>query len=89
MQFRLTVKVNPGTSRQHAVWKHNFLKVNLKSPPENGRANEELIRYLSEIFRVDSSRITIDRGEASPEKELVLEDVDRESLVRRINELRE
>lgn len=86
--FRLSVRVNPNTSRQKAVWKGDFLKVNLTSPPEDGKANEELVEFLGELFDIDSGLITLERGSTSSEKELLLEGIDRESLVRRISQLK-
>lgn len=88
MNFRLTVRVNPNTSQQRAVWKGEFLKVNLTSPPEDGRANDELIEYLSELFDLDKSQVELDRGRTSPDKELLLNDVDRDDLVNQITELK-
>jgi len=88
MNFRLTVRVNPNTSRQRAVWKGEFLKVNLTSPPEDGRANEELEAYLADLFDLKRSQVELDRGHAATDKELLLCNVDREHVLNQITELK-
>lgn len=87
MRFRLTVHVNPSTSRRAAAWKGDFLKVNLTAPPENGRANEELIEYVAKLFGVDPSGVSIVRGRTARQKELRVEGLDRAQLVRRLRSL--
>lgn len=87
-QFRLTVRVNPNTSRRKAVWRGDFLKVNLTAPPEGGRANREPRTYLSDLFGIDAARVRIVRGKTAREKELVLENLDRDILVRHLRSLK-
>ena len=48
------------------------LKVKLRSLPRDGRANEELIEYLSECFRLKKSEINIVRGEKERRKVVAL-----------------
>ncbi len=44
------------------------LKVHLKSPPVDGKANQELIELLAERFKVPKSRIQIKSGLSSRNK---------------------
>ncbi len=44
------------------------LKVKLTSVPRDNKANEELVEYLSEIFKVKKSEIKILRGEKDRRK---------------------
>ncbi len=46
----------------------DIIKIGLKSPPEEGKANEELIAFLSEYLRVKRSDIKIIKGMASRNK---------------------
>jgi len=48
------------------------LKIKLTSSPRDGRANEELIEYLSECFHVKKSDIKIIRGEKEKRKVIAL-----------------
>lgn len=46
----------------------NFLKVRLRSPPVDDKANRELSQVLSAYYKVKSSRVSIIRGEHSHNK---------------------
>ncbi|MFB6345578.1 MAG: DUF167 domain-containing protein [bacterium] len=86
-RFKLTVKVNPGTSRRNSVWRQDHLKVNLTAPPEDGRANQELVDYVSDLFELDQSDVRIESGVTSRQKELIRRNLDRETLTRTLESL--
>ena len=66
---RLSLKVVPGSSRDEIVgWLGDSLKVNVKAPPEKGRANEAVIALLSARLGIDASSIAVVSGHASPAK---------------------
>ena len=67
MQKRVKVKPN---SKQQAIKEEadGSLTVHLKSPPIDGKANEELIELLAEKFEISKSRVTIKSGLASRQK---------------------
>jgi uncharacterized protein len=48
--------------------KRNEIKVSIKSKPELGKANRELIKLLSNYFQVSSDKIKIIHGEKSRKK---------------------
>ncbi len=69
----LTIHVvaRPGASRRRIVGiDPRGIVVALNSPPEKGRANDELIEYLARIASVPRSTITIARGDTSRHKTL-------------------
>jgi len=45
-----------------------ILKVYVKSPPLDGKANKELVEALAEHFKVKKNRVEIIRGETSRTK---------------------
>ncbi len=49
-------------------------KAFLKSPPVDGKANEELIRLLSKSFGCPKSMIKISKGATSSYKQILIED---------------
>ncbi len=87
--FRLRVQANPGSSHRNMVWRGDHLKVNLTAPPVEGRANDELIEYLSDLLEISPGSIDIDRGETSRQKELLLHDVDRDHFIRTLQARKE
>ena len=48
--------------------KGNEIKVSIKSKPESGKANRELLKLLSDYFHVPSDKIKIIQGEKSRKK---------------------
>jgi hypothetical protein len=62
----VTVKVIP-RAQKNAIdgYENGILKVRLHALPEKGEANEELIEFLSDVFDLPKSSITIMRGNTS------------------------
>lgn len=63
------VKVKPNSKRQSIEEQPDgSLTVHLKSPPVDGKANQELIALLAEKFNVSKSNINIKSGLSSKNK---------------------
>jgi uncharacterized protein len=72
MQIR--VKVKPNSKIPRIIEEEdNSLTIYLKSPPVDGKANQELIKVLAEKFDVPKSRITIKSGLSSRQKLVEIE----------------
>ncbi|HEY5234804.1 MAG TPA: DUF167 domain-containing protein [Rhabdochlamydiaceae bacterium] len=62
----VTIKVIPRAQKNAIVgYENGILKVRLHAIPEKGEANEELIEFLSDVFDLPKSSITIVRGNTS------------------------
>jgi hypothetical protein len=48
------------------------LKIKVTAPPREGKANRELIKFLSKLFGVAKSRIAILSGESSRNKRIFI-----------------
>lgn len=66
---RLLVRVKP-KARQNRVIKfeEGVLHLMIAAPPVNGKANRELIRFLSDFLGVSKSSLTIEKGLTSRRK---------------------
>ncbi|HYR01534.1 MAG TPA: DUF167 domain-containing protein [Casimicrobiaceae bacterium] len=69
----LALHVQPGAKRTEAAGAHGEgpqarLRIRLAAPPVEGKANAELLRFLAAAFGVPRSRVTLVRGERSPDK---------------------
>ncbi|MBM0126795.1 DUF167 domain-containing protein [Pimelobacter simplex] len=68
----LAVRVQPGASRTGAAGPAGVegaeLKVRLASPPVDGRANDELVRWLAKELGVPKGAVVLVRGQASRSK---------------------
>ena len=85
-QFRVTVRVQPNAGRNRIVKFDNcILYVKLAAPPVDGKANEALIRHLSDILHVPKSEISIERGLAGRNKTVAIAGVDPERFKMLVN----
>lgn len=70
----LRLYVQPGASKSEIVGTHDGrLKVKISAPPVDGAANEAVIKFLAEYFKVGKSKVHLVRGESSRQKELLVE----------------
>jgi len=81
----IRVKVEPRSSKSEIRGLHGeALKVKLKSPPVEGKANEELLRVLSKGLGIAKSSMEIATGLASKTKTVRVRPVD-DSLASRLS----
>jgi uncharacterized protein len=70
----LTLHVQPGAARTGVAGMHgDALKLRLAAPPVEGKANDELRRFLAEAFGVPLRQVTLLRGETSRRKVVRIE----------------
>ena len=84
----LPVRVTPRASRNEVVeiLSDNTVKIRLTAPPAEGQANEELIKFLSEILGIPKSKMEIVAGESGRDKLVSILDMDSEEVHRKILE---
>ena len=71
------VKVVPGASRSRVVGiLDGALKVAVAAPPEKGKANKALIKILAEAFDLPKNRVSIEQGQSSHHKIVLLHGAD-------------
>ena len=69
-----SIKVKPNSQQQKIIEEADgSLSISLKSPPVDGKANEELIKLLAKKFSVPKSRITIKLGLSSRQKLVIID----------------
>lgn len=61
------------------------LKVKIAAVPEKGRANKELIKFLSPIFEVSASNIEIRNGDFSGFKDLYLQSLSKTDFIEKLD----
>lgn len=66
--MNVEIKVIPNAKKRAIARTPAGITVKLTALPLEGRANDELIRYLSEVFKVKRSAIRILRGERDRRK---------------------
>jgi len=82
----LLLKVTPNASRNEiAGLSGGILQVRIAAPPERGKANRELIAFLSRALGVRKTAIAIIRGENSRHKAIAIEGMNREDVINRLS----
>lgn len=77
MSILLEIKVTPNAGKQALNYdKNNMIKCYLKSAPESGKANAELIKFLSKKLNIAQKEVEIVRGATSRSKVIKI-DTDR------------
>lgn len=65
--------IQPNASRTAVAGMYgNELKVALKAPPVDGKANQELCRFFSETFQIPSGAVQLLSGHSSRKKRIFL-----------------
>jgi uncharacterized protein (TIGR00251 family) len=65
----LNVEAKPNAKKnEYSVINENTIKVRIKAPPVDGKANEAIIEYLSEILGIAKSKIILLKGTTSKYK---------------------
>ncbi len=66
----ITVRVTPRTAKNeiHDILDDGTVKIRLTAPPVEGKANKELIKFLSSVLDIPPSSIEILAGQTSHDK---------------------
>jgi uncharacterized protein len=82
----ISVRVVPGARKSElaGLYQDNF-KIKIKSPPVEGKANDELISFLSELLGISKKSIIIIRGQNSRLKVIELAGITKELLLQKLS----
>lgn len=81
----LLLHIQPGASKSEIAGIHgDRLKIRLKAPPLEGKANGELIKLLSTLLDVPKRNIEIIRGLSSRRKSVKIIGITRDQLIEQL-----
>jgi uncharacterized protein (TIGR00251 family) len=82
----LKLHVKPNSKQQKFSYDpiEEKLTIFVKSPPDKGKANKELIKYIANILDLSSSKITLISGQTSRDKILAIEESTIDSIMLKI-----
>jgi uncharacterized protein (TIGR00251 family) len=84
-EIRILLHVHPNASRNEVVgFSGGVLRVKIAAPPVRGKANKELVAFLSQILGVSKGALTIIHGRASKNKVLAIGGMSREQIMKRL-----
>jgi len=67
--IKLYIRPGAAETRVEGIYQDR-IKIRIKAPPEKGRANKELIKFIAGILLIPKSRISITSGKTSNYKEI-------------------
>jgi uncharacterized protein (TIGR00251 family) len=81
----ITVRVTPRSSKDEVIgWADGVLRVRLRAPPIDGRANEALCRYLASLLGVAASSVEVVSGAGSRSKRVRVDGLSPEAVRQRL-----
>ncbi len=79
------VHVRPGAKRNEIKgFVDGVLRLNIAAPPVEGKANKELVEFLSESLDTAKSNITVERGLTSRNKTLLIRGMTLDQVLHKI-----
>ncbi len=85
---RLSVRVQPNASRSQFVrFEDGVLHLKIAAPPVKGKANRELIDFLSRLLDLPRSALSIEKGHTSRRKTLSVAGLEPRALEERLARL--
>ena len=82
-QIRITVHVQPNASQNKvAGFKDGILQVSIVAPPIKGKANQELVKFLSSLLGVSKSSLSIEKGMTGKKKTIAVRGLGQEQVLR-------
>ena len=83
----LRVHVVPNAKRDSVVGEHGgAVKIKLRAPAVEGKANAALIRFLAEQMKLPQFAIVLKRGEKSRDKVIQIDGLSEEDVRNRLHE---
>jgi uncharacterized protein (TIGR00251 family) len=84
-QIRIVTRVQPNASRNQALgFKNGVLHIRIAAPPTKGKANHELIKFLSDILGVNKSNLIIEKGMTSQTKTIAIKGLQQKQAMRQL-----
>ncbi len=84
-QARISIRVYPGAARNEvAGFTNGVLRVKVSAPPVKGKANRELIAFLSQLLGMDKDRINIIKGHTARNKIVAIDGESQQDAMKRL-----
>jgi uncharacterized protein (TIGR00251 family) len=84
-QARISVRVYPGAAGNEVTgFANGVLLVTIAAPPVGGKANRELVAFLSRLLNVSQDRVNIVRGNTGRSKIVAIDGWSKEAAIRRL-----
>ncbi|MFC1983722.1 DUF167 domain-containing protein [Chloroflexota bacterium] len=83
---QISLRVHPNASRNEVVgFSDGVLRVKISAPPIKGKANRELVTFLSRLLGVGKGSVNIVKGHTTRNKVVAIEGLSREEVMNRLD----
>lgn len=83
----LNIKVFPNAAKNEiGDILGNCLRIRIASAPVKGKANKECLKLLAAFFQINKSRVIFRKGETSRLKQVLIEGIKKEEVLKRLKE---
>jgi len=84
-KITLWVKVQPNARRNEILgFRDGAWQVRIAAPPVKGKANQELLKYLSQILEISKHQLTIEKGMTARRKAISISGLTRSQVEERL-----
>jgi len=84
-EVKISLKVYPNAPRNEVLgFAEGVLRVKIAAPPVRGKANKELLSFLSRILGISQTALTISRGHTSRNKTIAVRGLGQDELLARL-----
>jgi len=85
-EVKISLRVYPNASRNEVVgFTNGVLRVKVSVPPIKGKANRELITFLSRLLRVDKGSVNITKGHTTRNKVVAIDGLSRDEVMKQLS----
>lgn len=83
---KISLRVVPGAAKSElAGLTSGVLRIKIAAPPLKGKANKELISFLSRLLGIPKGALTIIKGHTSRDKVIAIDDLSQDEVTRRLS----
>jgi len=81
----IAIRVHPSASRNEIMgWTGDVLRINIAATPEKGKANKELIDFISNKLSIRKDQVEIVKGHTSRNKTIGISGLSQAEVMERI-----
>ena len=84
-EAKISLRVSPGAAKSELLsFRDGVLRVKIAAPPVRGKANSELLTFLSRVLGISRDALTIIKGHTSRGKVITINGLSQEEVMRRL-----
>jgi uncharacterized protein (TIGR00251 family) len=83
---KISLHIHPNAARNEVIgFAEGVWRIKVAAPPVKGKANQELVAFLSRILRLSHGSLTIVKGHTSRNKVVAIDNLSHEEVSKRLS----